>query len=178
MAHFEKKLSREEIYTGRVIHVVKDTVELENGKTSTREVVFHHGGAGVVALTEDREVYLVRQFRYAFGEELLEIPAGKLESGEEALDCAKRELGEECGCTAETFVDLHPIYPSVGYDTEVIYLYLATGLDQTEAHPDEDEFLSVVKLPLSEAVARVLRGEIRDAKTVAALLKVNSMLST
>ena len=172
MAHFEKQISSEEKFSGKILRVTVDTVELENGKEAKREVVHHHGGSGVVPLTEDGEVYLVRQFRYAFGKELLEIPAGKLEPGEDPLTAAKRELTEECGLTADEFVDLQPIYPSVGYDNEVIYMYLATGLHESLAQPDEDEFLDLVKLPLEEAINMVQKGEILDAKTVAALLKV------
>ena len=177
MAHFEKQLRSDEIFNGKILRVTVDTVELENGKEAKREVVHHHGGSGVVPLTENGEIYLVRQFRYAFGKELLEIPAGKLEAGEDPLTAASRELEEECGLTADNFVDLHPIYPSVGYDNEVIHMYLATGLHKTQAQPDEDEFLDLVKLPLDEAIHMVQTGEILDAKTVVALLKVKTLNS-
>lgn len=176
MAHVEKYISGETMYDGKILRVTVDTVELENGKLAKREVVHHHGGSGVVALTEQNEVYLVRQFRYAFGEELLEIPAGKLEPGELPLPAAQRELLEECGLIAEHYQDLQPIYPSVGYDNEVIHMYLATGLHETQAQPDEDEFLDLIKMPLAEAVELVEMGVIKDAKTVAALLKVKRMM--
>lgn len=172
MAHFEKTLDSREIYNGRILRLTNDTVELENGKQSQREVVHHHGGAGIVPMTEQGEVYMVRQFRYAFGQELLEIPAGKLEAGEDPMAAARRELQEECGLTAGRIEELHPIYPSVGYDTEVIYLYLATDLRRAEACPDDDEFLTIEKWPLARLVEKIMAGEIRDAKTVAALLKV------
>lgn len=172
MAHFEKKLHSEEIFHGKILRITVDTVELENGKTAKREIVHHHGGSGVVPLTADGQVYLVRQFRYAFRRELFEIPAGKLEPGEDPLETARRELMEECGLTAERFMDLRPIYPSVGYDNEIIHMYLATGLHETEAQPDEDEFLDLVKIPLDEAIGMIEKGEILDGKTVAALLKV------
>lgn len=176
MAHFERKLQSDEKFSGRILRVTVDTVELENGTRAKREIVHHHGGSGVVALTEERDVFLVRQFRYAFGKELLEIPAGKLEPGEDPLEAARRELKEECGITADSFLDLHPIYPTVGYDNEIIYMYLATGLHFGEAKPDEDEFLDLVKMPLDEAVELVEKGDIVDGKTVAALLKVKLML--
>ena len=141
MAHFEKTLDSDTRFEGRVFTLTVDTVELENGRTSTREVVHHNGGACIAALTENDEVYLVRQFRYAFGQELWELPAGKLEKGEDPFEAAKRELGEECGLTAEHFVDLGPVYPTVGYCTEIIYCWAATGLTPCDMHLDEDEFL-------------------------------------
>lgn len=177
MAHMEKLITSNEIYQGRIIRITNDTVELENGKTAHREVVHHHGGAAIIPMNQQREIYMVRQFRYPFGRELLEIPAGKLESGEAPLPAAIRELEEECGLTADHFQELFPIYPSVGYDTEVIYLYLATGLHQTHAHLDEDEFLDLECYPLDTLVSMIQKGEIRDAKTVAGILKVKTMLS-
>ncbi len=150
-------------------------MELENGRTSTREVVHHHGGACIAALTENDEIYLVRQFRYAFGQELWELPAGKLEKGEDPFEAARRELGEECGLTAEHFVDLGPVYPTVGYCTEIIYCWAATGLSPCGMHLDEDEFLTPEKVPFDRAVEMVLSSEIRDGKTVAALLKIKAL---
>ena len=175
MAHFEKTLNSDTRFEGRVFTVTVDKVELENGRTSTREVVHHHGGACIAALTENDEIYLVRQFRYAFGQELWELPAGKLEKGEDPFAAAKRELGEECGLTAEHFVDLGPVYPTVGYCTEIIYCWAATGLASCGMHLDEDEFLTPEKVPFDRAVEMVLSGEIRDGKTVAALLKIKAL---
>ena len=175
MAHFEKPLSSETRFEGRVFTVTVDKVELENGRTSTREVVHHHGGACIAALTDENEVYLVRQFRYAFGQELWELPAGKLEKGEDPFAAARRELGEECGLTAEHFVDLGPVYPTVGYCSEIIYCWAAIGLAPCDMHLDEDEFLTPEKVPFDKAVEMVLSGEIRDGKTVAALLKIKAL---
>ena len=127
MAHFEKRLSSETKFEGRVITVTLDRVELENGGTSTREVVRHHGGAGVAALNDEGELYLVRQYRYALDRELIEIPAGKLEKGEDPLEAAKRELGEEAGLAAAEYRDLGYIIPTCGYCSEIIYLYAAKG---------------------------------------------------
>lgn len=175
MAHFERKKHSQEIFQGKILRVTLDTVELENGKEARREVVWHHGGAGVIPLTETGEVYLVRQFRYALGREILEIPAGKLEPGEDPMEAARRELVEECGLLAEELKNLDPIYPSVGYDSEVIHLYLAKKLREVERHPDEDEFLDVCRYPLDQVVEMILRGEIRDGKTVAGILKLKLM---
>lgn len=176
MAHFEKTISSETLFEGRIFRVSKAKVLLEDGRTSSREIVHHHGGAAILPLTAHGEVYLVRQFRYAFGQELLEIPAGKLEEGEDPETAARRELWEECGVTADALVNLMPIYPTVGYDTEVIHMYLAQGLRSGEAHPDPGEFVTVEKVSLRDALDMVLRGEIRDGKTVAALLKVQMLL--
>lgn len=172
MSHFERKISQEEIYRGRIIRVTNDTVVLENGKTAQREVVHHNGGAAIVPVNEAGEIYLVRQFRYPYGKELLEIPAGKVEPGEDPMETAKRELMEECGLAADEFVDLFPVYPSVGYCDEVISCYLAKGLHSVEAQPDEDEFLNVEKYPIEEAAEMVMNGSLPDAKTSAAILKV------
>ena len=176
MAHTEEKLESQTIYQGRIIAVTQDTVRLENGKNAKREVVHHHGGAAIVPVGKNGEVYLVRQYRYPMGRELLEIPAGKLEPGEEPRTAAIRELEEECGLAADEVIDLHPVYPSVGYDTEVIHMYLATGLHETKCHPDEDEFLDRLSYPLDTLVEMVMQGEICDAKTVAGILKAKIRL--
>lgn len=171
--HFETKLSGEPIFEGRVISVTRDTVRLENGATSTREIVHHGGGAAVAALNEAGEITLVRQYRYALGRELLEIPAGKLERGEDPFEAAKRELSEEAGLTADTYRTLGQVIPTCGYCTEIIYLYAAKDLHEVAQHPDEDEFVSIVRMPLAEAVQRVLSGEITDSKTVSAILQLS-----
>ncbi|WP_300252457.1 NUDIX domain-containing protein [uncultured Subdoligranulum sp.] len=171
MPHTETMLESKEIFAGRVIRVTYDTVRLENGNTSTREVVHHHGGACILPVDEAGNVYLVRQFRYAIGEEIWELPAGKLEAGEDPFEAAKRELGEECGLTADHFEDLGVVYPTVGYDSERIYIWAATGLHPAAQHLDEDEFLDVVKMPLEKALALVLDGTIRDSKTQVGLMK-------
>ena len=168
----EQKLSSEEIYHGRILHVTRDTVRIENGTEALREVVHHPGGACVVPLTADGRVIMVRQFRYPYLEETLEIPAGKLEYGEDPLACAERELSEEAGASADALESLGCLYPTPAYDTEIIYMYLARNIRQEQAqHLDPDEFLDIVQLSLAEAVAMVMRGEIRDAKTQTALLK-------
>lgn len=173
----EEPVSSEEIYHGRILHVTRDTVRMENGREALREVVHHPGGACVVPLTADHMVIMVRQFRYPHLEETLEVPAGKLEYGEDPQTCAERELSEEAGASAEKLEPLGCLYPTPAYDKEVIYMYLARNIRMEQAqHLDADEFLDVVKLPLSEAVAMVMRNEIRDAKTQIALLKTAMLL--
>lgn len=175
MAHYETKLDSKEIFCGRVIRVTQDTVRLENGRTSTREVVHHHGGAGVAAINERGEIYLVRQYRYALDRELIEIPAGKLEAGEDPFAAARRELGEEAGLKADCWRDLGPIIPTCGYCSEIIWLYAAKDLTDVRQHLDEDEFLSVFTMPLDTAAEQVLSGQITDGKTVAAVLKLKAL---
>lgn len=167
----EKTLGSEEIYRGKIITVYRDTVSLPEGRTSKREIVEHAGGAGIVALDGDGYIYLVRQYRYAFGCELLEIPAGKLETGEDPAKCAARELAEETGFTAEKMEFLGEILPSPGYCREVLYDYLATGLKSGAMHLDPGEYLHVEKMRLEDAYHAVMRGELSDAKTAIGILK-------
>ena len=169
--HFEKTLSSETLFEGRVITLTKDTALLENGKTATREVVHHHGGACILPYFADGTICMVRQFRYAMQQQLWELPAGKLEKGEDPFAAAKRELEEECGLTADHFVDLGIVYATVGYDSEKIYLWAATGLHEVRQHLDAGEFLDVVKMPFDKALGLVMDGTIKDSKTQVALLK-------
>ena len=164
----EKTLSSTTIYDGKVIKVMRDQVSLPNGESAYREIVHHNGGATVLAVKDDM-VYFVRQYRYAYHDELLELPAGKLNEGEDPKCCAIRELEEETGLRA-TDVDLiTKLYPSPGYTDEVIYVYLALDFVQGTQHLDEDEFLGVITLPLSTVKDMLDSGEIRDAKTIVAL---------
>lgn len=173
----EERLRSEEIYHGRILDITRDTVLLENGTEALREVVHHPGGACVVPLTADGCVLMVRQFRYPHHAETLELPAGKLESGEAPLQCAVRELKEEVGGEAEKLEPLGSLFPTPAYDEEVIYMYLARQITETHAQSlDEDEFLDVVRLPLAEAVQMVMDDRIKDAKTQIALLKTAFLL--
>ena len=169
----EKQISAEYIYRGKIINLRRDDALLPDGNTAIREVVEHPGGVCVAALTDDDEVLFVKQFRYPYFETVLEIPAGKRDKGnEDPLECGIRELEEETGARAEKFIPLGELYPSPGYCGEIIWLYAATGLSFTEQHLDEDEFLTVEKIPLEKAVDMILSGEIKDAKTQAAVLKL------
>ncbi|MEE1198165.1 MAG: NUDIX hydrolase [Acutalibacteraceae bacterium] len=169
----EKQLAKKYVYNGKIINLRVDDALLPNGKTALREVVEHPGGVCVAALTDQDEILLVKQFRYPYMEEILEIPAGKRDKRDEApLECGKRELREETGAVADEFVFLGELYPTPGYCDEVIYIYAAKNLTFGETDPDDDEFLDVIKMPFNEALERVLSGEIKDAKTQTAVLKL------
>lgn len=173
--HQETMLHRETVFDGKVIHVTLDEVRLENGKTAMREIVRHHGGACVAALTAEGALCFVRQFRYAYEKELLELPAGKLEKGEDPFLAAKRELEEEMGVTAEEYADLGIFYPTCGYCNEIIHLYAAKGLHRTEQHLDPDEFVTTLTIPFEEAQQMALDGRINDGKTIAAIFRLRAL---
>ena len=169
----ETTKSQEYMFKGRIINLRRDVAILPDGSEANREVVEHNGGVCVLPLTENNEIIFVKQFRYPYMEELLEIPAGKRDSkDEDPLSCGKRELREETGAESNNFVFLGELYPSPGYVNEVIYMYYADNLTYGECDPDDDEFLDLVKIPFDKAVEMVVSGEIKDAKTQAAILKV------
>lgn len=172
----EKTLDSREVYRGRILRVREDTVLLPNGSTGKREIVEHPGGVGILALDGD-DVLLVRQYRYAFSRVLTEIPAGKREKGEEPFVTARRELKEEIGAEADEWTDLGALIASPGCYGETLWLFLACGLHFGETHPDEDEFLEVLRLPFEQAVSQCMDGTLTDAKTVAAILKAKILLS-
>ncbi|MBQ3554470.1 MAG: NUDIX hydrolase [Clostridia bacterium] len=172
----EKTIDSEELFDGRVIRVRRDTVELPNGSTSTREVVEHPGGVAIVPVDADGNVYMVRQYRYPLKRLCLELPAGKLEYGEDHRECGIRELSEETGMEAGNFEYLGVFCPSPGFCQELIHLYLATDLREGERHPDEDEFLEVERYPLSELVQMIQEGKLQDGKTVIGLLLAKEVL--
>ncbi|MFI3168837.1 MAG: NUDIX hydrolase [Faecalibacterium sp.] len=174
--HHETFLSREVIFEGRVFTTTRDIVRLENGKEAVREMTHHNGGACIVPYTADGEIYMVRQYRYPFGQELWELPAGKLEKGEDPFLAAQRELEEECGVTASDYFSLGEFYPTVGFCTEKIYMWVATGLTKTAMHLDDDEFLTPETFPLETAYKMVMAGEICDGKTVAGILKLHALV--
>lgn len=161
----EKCLRRNVIYDGKIIKVRRDDAVLPNGKVCVREVVQHNGGSCVL-FVKDGKVLLVKQFRYAYQEELWELPAGKLNAGEGPEETARRELEEETGFVAEKLTLLNVIYPSPGYTDEKIYIYRAEAADGGAAHPDEDEFLNSELVPLEKVAEMIRTGKIRDAKTI------------
>ena len=173
----EKKIEGEVVFQGPLIRVEHWKAELVNGKHAFREIVCHNGAAVIAAVDAEGRVTLVSQYRIAMGRILLELPAGKRDTEEEdMLLCAKRELEEETGLLARSWVQLTTLDTSPGFLTERIGLYLATDLYQGTVHPDEDEFLHITKMPLAEAVALVMQGKITDAKTIAGLLMAKEYL--
>ena len=173
----EEKINSKLHYDGRIIKLFNDQIKLPDGNLAHREYVKHPGGVCVVPLTDKGEVMLVRQYRYVYGKEIIEIPAGKRDVGEEdTLAGAKRELKEELGIEAENFVFIGELYPTPGYTDEVLYMYAATGLSFGETNPDEDEFIEPEKIHIDKLVEMIMAGEIKDAKTVAAVLKTKRLL--
>ena len=173
---FEKTVESEPIFDGKIIKVKKDKAELENGEVVNRELVVHPGGVCIVPLTDNGEILMVKQFRYPFQTVLTELPAGKLEFGEDHREAGLRELKEETGAVCEKFEYLGVCYPSVAYLTEKIHMYLATGLSFDKQHLDDDEFLDVIKVKLEDAVEMVMNNELPDAKTQCAILKAARLL--
>jgi ADP-ribose pyrophosphatase len=170
----EKTINSKEIYKGRVISLSVDTVITPGGNQATREIVHHPGGVAVVAIDNDDMIYLVEQYRVPYDDILLEIPAGKLDSkDEDPKDAALRELSEETGLTCKEIKHIGDFYPSVGFLDENLRLFMATGLSQGQTHPDDDEYLNIVKMPFEKAVQMVMDGKIKDGKTIAGILKVN-----
>ena len=162
----------EPIYKGKILTFHVDTVRLPSGSSATREYVRHNGAVAVVAVTDDGTILMEEQFRYPCGRVFFEIPAGKLDSKAEDHEAAAlRELSEETGATCREISFIGELHTSPAILDEVIYMYVARGLDFGEQHPDDDEFLSVVRLPLKKAVEMIVSGEIKDAKTQAAILK-------
>ena len=167
----ERTIDSREVFRGRIIRVRQDTVRLPDGREAQREVVEHPGGVAILAIDSEDRVLLVRQYRYPFERVLAEIPAGKREPGEPPFITAQRELQEEVGATADTWTELGTLIPSPGCYGETLYLYMAQDLHFGATHPDEDEFLEPLRVPLDEAVRQCMDGTLTDAKTVAAILK-------
>lgn len=166
MGDAHRLIERKTIFEGKVVRLYLDRVLLPNGVEAERELVRHWGAVGMVPLDRDGDVFLVRQYRHPAGKELLEIPAGKLRQGEDPLECARRELEEEIGYRASIWTRLTSFFTSPGFSDEVLHLYLAEGLEPTQASPEEDEFLEVIKVPLEEALELVASGEIEDSKSI------------
>ena len=177
MKHTETRLRGETLFRGRIIDVIHDTVLLENGREALREVARHPGAVGIFVMEGDN-VVLVRQFRYPIGKELLEIPAGKLEKGEEPYPAALRELREETGGLADSLEYLGDYYGSAGFCDEKLTLYFARLRETGENDPDEDEFLTVERMPLAAFEAMIARGQVADGKTLSAytLAKAKGLL--
>ena len=177
MAKLEEEfLKREQIYDGRVLNVVCDTVRLPDGKEATRELCLHIGAVAVFPLLTDGTVILERQYRHAHGRVMLEIPAGKLNSSDEdRLEAAKRELREETGAVAKKWTELGMLIPTPAIVNEKIWMFLAEDIEFTDTELDDDEFIDVVRIPLDELCKMVMRGEVADAKTQICALKVTEL---
>jgi len=173
----EKTIESEVIYEGKIFTITHDTALLENGSTAVRDILLHHGGVCVIPVTEENEIFLVKQYRYPFHTVTSEVPAGKLEKGESHLECGKRELMEETGYICDEMIYLGEMLPTPAYNSEITYMYLAKGLKFSRQNLDEDEFLDVEKIPLADAVKLVMDGVIRDGKTQIAVLKAARMLN-
>jgi ADP-ribose pyrophosphatase len=167
----EQKLESEKIFSGNLLHVYKDKVRLPDGTTSHREWIDHPGASAVLPVFESGEVQLVKQFRYPLRQNFLEVPAGKIDPGEDPLVTAKRELEEESGIRAKHWVDLGGFHPCIGYTNEIIYLYLAWDLEVSDNRVDEDEFLKPVRISFAKAVEAAFNGEITDGKTITNILR-------
>lgn len=177
MELFEKIISSDTKYKGDVLTLRVDQVELSGGVQSVREIVEHNGAVGVVPVTRDGEVILVRQFRSASRKVMLELPAGKLEKGEDPFSCGERELEEETGYVAGCMEKLTSYYSSPAILEEILHLYIAFDLKPGKVHLDEDEFLECVKMPLAEIKQKIISGEIQDAKTIIGILLAEQYLS-
>jgi len=167
----EKTLKSECVYNGKIMTVMRDEVELADGKQSFREVVRHSGGVVILALKDDETMLMVKQFRYPISKTVLELPAGKLEKGENPDDACKRELEEETGYRAEKWTSLGFINTSPGFCDEKLYLYKAENLKYVGEQPDDGEIISALEVKVSEVKNKIKNGEINDAKTLCAVLR-------
>ncbi|KGG81405.1 ADP-ribose pyrophosphatase [Caloranaerobacter azorensis H53214] len=173
----ENTMKTERIYEGKILNLRIDTVELPDKKYSKREIVEHPGAVAIIAITDENELVLVKQFRKAVEKILLEIPAGKLEVGEEPEECARRELLEETGFTAKEMKYLYEFYTSPGFCNEKMYLFLAKGLIKGESNPDNDEYIEVHTKKVDELYDMVINGEILDSKTIIGIYTAKMLMS-
>jgi len=173
----EETIDSTVVFSGRIVKLRVDRVRLPNGRESTREVVVHRGAVAAVPLIDSHRVIMVRQFRQAAGETLLEIPAGTLDSGEDPVDCVVRELEEEIGYHANRVTLMFRSYLAPGYSSEMLHTFLAEDLVPKPTHSDEDEFIEIVELPLEEAIDKIRSGDIKDAKSICGILMAQQFLA-
>jgi len=173
----ETTINSKEVYRGKLLHVFYDEAELPDGSVSSREWIKHPGACAIVPIFENGDVMLIDQFRYPAKKLFLEVPAGKIDSGESPDKTAERELLEETGLSAKHLEHIGHLYPAIGYADEIIHIYLATGLTETDENTDDDEFVIKRRIPFSEAVEMVHSGEIDDAKTITCLLRAERYLN-
>lgn len=168
----EKTVSTRKVFEGRIFDIKVDDIELPDGRKAEREILIHHGGVVILPITPDGEIILVKQYRYAVERTLLELPAGKLEKGEDPREAAMRELEEETGCRANSIRDFGNLIPVGAYTTEIMHGFVCDDMiDTKEQKLDEDEFIEIVRLPIEKVRDMIMSGEIQDGKTVAFVLK-------
>lgn len=172
----EKQLSSENVYDGVLLHVYRDSVELPDGREGIREYIKHPGASVMIPITDDGQIILERQYRYPLRKELIELPAGKIDPGEDPLESAQRELEEETGYAAREFIYLGKLNPCIGYSNEVIHIYLARKLEYVEGQQDKDEFIESFQMTLTDALDAVRSGQITDAKTMVGLFWAEKFL--
>lgn len=178
MEYKEKTVDTKNIYRGKFIGLDSLEVILPDGNKATRDIVLHPGASVIIPLNENKEIYMVRQYRKPIEKITLELPAGKLDEGEDPRVCAERELGEETGLTASEVRHLISMHSTPGFSTEVLHMYLATGLSEGDAHSDEDEFVSCEKYKLNELIKMIMRGEITDAKSIIGILLTDKIINS
>lgn len=176
MKYEEKTISTKSVYRGNIIDVDSLTVTLPNGKEATRDIVIHPGASAVIPISSSGEVYMVRQYRKPLEKESLEIPAGKLDKGEDQAECARRELKEETGLTAGYLKHLTSINTTPGFSNEVVHIYAAMGLLEGESCADEDEFISAEKYNINDLIGKILNNEITDAKSIIGILLAEKII--
>lgn len=172
----ETTVSSDSVFRGKLLHLKRDQVRLPDGKLTEREYVEHPGAVVVIALAPSGELVMERQFRYPLSRDFIELPAGKMDAGEDPLECAKRELSEETGYLAASWLRLGVVHTSIGYSNERIEIYLARDLNRAAPNHDDEEFIEVFTLPLSLALEWVRKGEITDSKTIVGLLWAEKVL--
>lgn len=176
MDYYEKTIEEKHIYKGNVINVSMQTVILPNGKEATRDIVKHPGAAVIIAISANHEIYLVEQYRKPIDRITLEIPAGKLDEGEEPIECASRELKEETGLESKRIKHIASIHSTPGFSNEILHMFVATELTEGNSNADEDEFISSVKIPIEKTIKMILDGEITDSKTIVGILLADKII--
>jgi len=174
---FEEKINSKKIFNGQIVGLYFDNVKLPNGKTATREKVTHPGAVAIVPVTDDNKIILVRQYRYPVNNITIEIPAGKLDRGENPSGCAQRELEEEVGAVNGKLIHLSTFYTTPGFCDEVLHLYLATGFKRIDNNLDDDEFLEIIEPEAEEALSWIKSGEIKDSKTIIGILMAKDYIN-